>query len=272
MHLSLIDNLDKFKAADFEIKEKNGVYEISNVLSWNKIVNNSNTKCNSNNDNLEESQKHKIQKNNNNVAENNKNTNTKNQNIILKNKIISLMENCIYFRSLCVECEINLLMSGESSFYIFSRCQEKFNESTVVCCVSKELESSRKFITFAVLEQKEENGFYIKNIKKQEIPHQENYIKSIDISEIKFIFIDNGDDRCFVFLDEQVQNSNLLLIGDFYVPIEEKSNLMIAADGDLIAVKKMVIKQSSRNSYINYKNNNNFNDDSVQSCSCCNIM
>ena len=52
----------------------------------------------------------------------------------------------------------------------------------------------------------------------------------------------------------------------------EKSNLMIAADGDLISVKKMVIKQSSRNSYINYKNNNNFSDDSVQSCSCCNII
>lgn len=271
MKLSLIDNLEKFQAADFEVKEKNGVHEISNILTWNKIVNNPHTNCSSNNDDLKENKK-KSKKNNSNNNENNKTPNTKNQNIILKNKIICLIENCIYLRSLCVECEIHLLMSGESNFYIFSRCQEKFSESTVVCCISKELESSRKFITFAVLEQKEENEFYIKNIKKQEIPHQESYIKSIDISEIKFIFIDNGDDRCFVFLDEQEQNSNLLLVGDFYIPIEEKSNLMIAADGDLISVKKMVIKQSSRNSYINYKNNNNFSDDSVQSCSCCNII
>ena len=54
MKLSLIDNLEKFQAADFEVKEKNGVHEISNILTWNKIVNNPHTNCSSNNDDLKE--------------------------------------------------------------------------------------------------------------------------------------------------------------------------------------------------------------------------
>ena len=52
-----------------------------------------------------------------------------NQNIILKNKIIKLKEDSIHLRSLSAECEINLLMSGDSSFYIFSRCNAKLSEN-----------------------------------------------------------------------------------------------------------------------------------------------
>ena len=48
-------------------------------------------------------------------------------------------------------------------------------------------------------------------MKKQEIPRQDNHIKSLDISEIKFNFIDNGDNRCFVFLNgQELFNSNLV--------------------------------------------------------------
>ena len=196
-----------------------------------------------------------------------------NQNILLKNKIIRLKENSILLRSLSVECEIDLLMSGEINFFIFSRCSEQFSENTTVCCISKELESARKFISFGVLEKKDEdkNIYYIQNLKKQEIPHQDNHIKTLDISEIKFIFIDNGDNRCFIFLIEQeILNSNLFLVGDFFIPIDTKSNLLFAVNGDLVSIKKLIIKQSYRNSYMNYRNNNT--SDSVQSCSCCNIL
>ena len=100
-----------------------------------------------------------------------------NQNILLKNKIIRLKEDLIYLRSLSVECEIDILMSGESNFYIFSRCTDKFMECT---------------------------------------------------------------------------------------------NLMFAVSGDLISIQKLIIKQSYRNSYMNYRNSNT--NDSIQSCSCCNII
>ena len=188
----------------------------------------------------------------------------------LKNKIIRLQENKLNLRCLSVQCEINILMSGESNFFIFSRCTENFNNQTVVCYISKELESARKFISFAILEENN-NKFIIKNLKKQEIPRQENYIKALDISEIKFIFVDNGDNKCYVFLDEQEQNSNLILIGDFYVPITQKSNIMFGVSGDLISLKKLIIKQTVRNSYMSLRNSGK-NNTNVPACNCCNIF
>ena len=277
-NISLIDNLEDFYAADFNLQEKDGIITISNNFDWKEIINKKNDKIykkdnysisNSINNKEESKESKKYNKKTNNDKS------QINQNIILKNKIIGLKEDSIFLRSLSVECEINLLMSGESYFYIFSRCNDKFSEFTAVCCISKELESARKFISFGVLEKKEDEEedkeiYYFKNLKKQEIPHQDNHIKTLDISEIKFIFIDNGDNRCFVFLIEQeMLNSNLFLVGDFFIPIDTKSNLLFAVNGDLVSIKKLIIKQSYRNSYMNYRSNNT--SESVQSCSCCNI-
>ena len=193
--------------------------------------------------------------------------NDNNHNIILKNKIISLIEESIVLRSIGLEVKISLLMSGESNFYIFSRCnQSGFSEFTTICCISKELESARKFISFAVLEKTNEDEYLIKNLKKQEIPHQNNYIKPLDLSEISFVFIDNGDNKTFVFLNKQEQNTNMLLLGDFYEPIEEKSNVMFACSGDLISLKEVEINQVKRDSYVVYRNMNNEN---IQ---CCKIF
>ena len=258
LNLSIIENLSKFSAADFEFEELENIKNLPKELDFNKIENN-------NSQNIKTDEENKENKENKNADSNN------DQNIILKNKIICLNEDLINLRSLCLECKIHLLMSGESYFYIFSRCKDtNFCDSTAVCCISKELESARKFVSFSVLEPKEGGGYCIKTLKKQEIPHQDKYIKSLDISEINFIFIDNGDNRCFVFLIGQEQNSNMFLIGDFYEPIEWKSNVMFAVNGDLISLKKLVIKQRPRNSYVNYRNNGT--NDTVQSCTCCNIF
>ena len=223
------------------------------------------------NENKKENKDNNINNINNNIKDdvNNdlKSENDNNHNIILKNKIISLTEEFMVLRSIGLEVKISLLMSGESNFYIFSRCiNSEFSEYTTVCCISKELESARKFISFAVLEKKKDNGYFIKNLKKQEIPHQNNYIKALDLSEISFVFIDNGDNKCFVFLNQQEQNSNLLLIGDFYELIEEKCNVMLASSGDLISLKEVEISQTKRDSYVNYRNMNNEN---IQ---CCGIF
>ena len=43
-----------------------------------------------------------------------------------------------------------------------------------VCCINKELDSSRKFINFAILEESsiDDSVFVLKTLKKQEIPKQ----------------------------------------------------------------------------------------------------
>ena len=248
LKISISDSLEEFVSGDLELEETENQIELNQIVNWDKI-------------------EIKDQKNTNNKTNENE---LQSQNIILKNKIIRLQENKLNLRCLSVQCEINILMSGESNFFIFSRCTENFNNQTVVCYISKELESARKFISFAILEENN-NKFIIKNLKKQEIPRQENYIKALDISEIKFIFVDNGDNKCYVFLDEQEQNSNLILIGDFYVPITHKSNIMFGVSGDLISLKKLIIKQTVRNSYMSLRNSGK-NNTNVPACNCCNIF
>ena len=273
---SIINDIQKFQCADFELNETESIKSIPINLNWNPISirNNNNLIDDENNKDNNEENKDLINKDNNDNNDNNKNNNElksendNNHNIILKNKIISLNDEYIMLRSIGMEVKITLLMSGESNFFIFSRCiQSEFSELTTVCCISKELESARKFISFAVLEKKkEEEGFLIKNLKKQEIPHQDNYIKTLDLSEISFVFIDNGDNKTFVFLNKQEQNTNMLLLGDFYEPIEEKCNVMLACSGDLISLKEVEINQVKRDSYVNYRNMNNEN---IQ---CCQIF
>ena len=196
-----------------------------------------------------------------------KSENDNNHNIILKNKIICLDEDCIAIRSLSLELKISILMSGESNFYIFTRCKSSgFDECTTVCCISKELKSARKFIAFAVLEKDGDDKFIIKNLKKQEIPHQTHHIEDLDLSEISFTFLDNGDNRIFVYLKEEIQNSNMQLMGDFYEPIKDMSNMMLACSGDLVSLKELEIRHIQRDLYVNERNNNNVN---VQ---CCEIF
>ena len=271
---SIINDIQKFQCADFELNELESIKSIPINLNWNpiSIKNNNNLIDGENNKDNNEENKDLINKDNNDNNENNENNNElksendNNHNIILKNKIISLNDEYIMLRSIGMEVKITLLMSGESNFFIFSRCiQSEFSELTTVCCISKELESARKFISFAVLEKKkEEEGFLIKNLKKQEIPHQNNYIKTLDLSEISFVFIDNGDNKTFVFLNKQEQNTNMLLLGDFYEPIEEKCNVMLACSGDLISLKEVEINQVKRDSYVN-----NMNNENIQ---CCQIF
>ena len=253
---SIITDLSKFQCADFELKESNKIViskEIEKIMNQNKINNNADINSEINKDNNKDISINDL-----------KSENDNNNNIILKNKIISLDDDYFMLRSLGLEVKISILMSGESNFFIFSRCeQSELTETTLVCSISKELESARKFISFSVLEKKEDN-FEIKTLKKQEIPHQDNYIKLLDLSEISFVFIDNGDNKCFVFPNQKTQNSNMLLLGDFYEPVDGRCNIMFACSGDLISIKEIEIKQCERDTYVNYRNMNNEN---IQCCS-----
>ena len=158
-------------------------------------------------------------------------------------------------------------MSGESNFYIFTRCKSSgFDESTTVCCISKELKSARKFISFAVLEKDENDNFLIKNLKKQEIPHQTHHIEDLDLSEISFTFLDNGDNRIFVYLKEELQNSNMQLMGDFYEPINTMSNMMLACSGDLVSLKELEIRLSKSEIELSIKY---AYCESINASSCC---
>ena len=255
---TIVNDLNKFQCADFEIEDNNNIQYIKNSYDWNPI--NSKDK-NKENDN-DENNKDNNEENKDIISENDNN-----HNIILKNKIICLDGDCIAIRSLSLELKISILMSGESNFYIFTRCKETgFDECTTVCCISKELKSARKFISFAVLEEYQNDKYIIKTLKKQEIPHQTHHIEDLDLSEISFTFLDNGDNKCFVYLKEEIQNSNLQLMGNFYEPVKDLSNMMLACSGDLISLKELEIRQIPRDLYVNERNNN------IVNVQCCGIF
>ncbi len=99
------------------------------------------------------------------------NNENKNNNIILKNKILKLEASPFSLRTLGLEIEINALMAGESNLWIFTRCKEEITLDSVVCHISKEQKSTRKFISFAVMDTgKEDHTLSIKTLKKQEVP------------------------------------------------------------------------------------------------------
>lgn len=98
-------------------------------------------------------------------------------NIILKNKILKLENSPFSLKTLGLEIEISLLMAGESNIWIFTRCKDEINMDSVVCHISKEQKSTRKFISFAVMDTcSDDNYFFIKTLKKQEVPKHGNLI------------------------------------------------------------------------------------------------
>ena len=170
------------------------------------------------------------------------NTSTTN-NLLLRNKIIKLSNNNINLRTFTLKCTFRLLLSGESYFFIFSRTKNEndFNENTLVCFISKEIESSRIFVNYAVFEQPiDNNKLHLHIIKKQEIPNQKHYNNCIDVTDVYFNFIDNGNDNCIMFFPYQ-KSYHQNFIADFYYPQYELCNLYIAVSGDLISLKELNI-------------------------------
>lgn len=96
--------------------------------------------------------------------------------LILKNKILKLEKNYINLKNLAVSVNLEIIMSGESSLFIFSRVNDYLNTESTVCQISKEMDSARKFLNFGVLMKRKENdNFCLRNIRKQEIPKHGNF-------------------------------------------------------------------------------------------------
>lgn len=169
--------IEKFISADFEVEDiKNekclkpsNLKSINLVSSWFSIKSKKSEKT-------EMPDKSRISLRNSGFI--NDSNSQSEDNIILKNKIIKLECPTINLRSIGLEIEINFYMSGESTFYLFSRSIEDFSSEMAVCYINKELESARKFINFAIVE-KFENQTYLKTLKKQEIPKQSNNLITV---------------------------------------------------------------------------------------------
>lgn len=224
----------------------------------------------------------------------------KNDNIInlyLKNKIIKFIDK-FYFNQfslgLCVD--VNLTMTGQSEFYIFTRIQKEvnnidnlityikqcnvieedfhkklFDKNEVIdesCCliiIQKEQKTSRKFISFNILLKEDFNDNYkIKSLKKQEIPKHSSYNAINDSSELNLRVIDNGDNHCCVIIN--IGSQIFTFEANFYSPVLGFTNVYLGANGDYVGISSYNVKQIRKNR----DNLDDFAD--KQNCSCCNIF
>lgn len=298
------NNIDElFFVSDFLLHSKNNQMKIKQISNWqdlystnkSKSVNNSQYFFVKKNDNNRNSKN--INKNNNNSIDHL--DSFINKSIIIKNKVIRFNDLINFnLKTLSVKLEIKFSMTGESSIWFFSRIKHNieiqnkskresnmnlnnsinnninndsdsennlFSSSTTVCYINKELDSCRKFISFSILTPNTNNKeFFVKTLKKQEIPKHETHDFSHDVSDLTMVFIDQGDRICYVeliFPDRKYKFE-----AGFYIPIEDFSNIFIGASGDMVCIKSVIVSHMKKRTI----DADVFGD--KQYCSCCSIF
>jgi hypothetical protein len=54
----------------------------------------------------------------------------------------------------------------------------------------------------------------------------DNYDENLDIAEVKLTFIDNGDNKCCLFIQNENLKKPYFFMADFFFPNNENSNIM----------------------------------------------
>jgi hypothetical protein len=88
---------------------------------------------------------------------------------------MKLKEPLVNLFSFGISVKFDIIMSGESTFYIFTRLISEYSNDTILCYINKDLDTQRKFLNFGLLD-KNNNNFFIKTLRKQEIPKNGNLI------------------------------------------------------------------------------------------------
>ena len=237
---------DLFLINDFVVFNKNNQLKIKQITEWQKISN----------ENLEigNQQEYKT--------------------IIIKNKILRFNDNYNFnLKTLQVKLEIEFSMTGESTFYIFSRIKHNLNKDndnnlfstqTAVCSINKDLDSSRKFINFSILNKINDKEFGIKTLKKQEIPKHQEHNKDNDVSNLNLTFFDEGNNNTSIEL--KLNGEKHKFEAGFFLPGDDFTNIFMASTGDLICLKSISVSHLKKQ----YWDFEALAD--KQTCSCCVIF
>lgn len=199
-----------------------------------------------------------------------------NSEIVFKNKIIKLKGIYSIFNT-SSKILISLNLTGESSIYIFLRCNNiedtfDIDNTNIFIKISKQIQSNRKFLELGrlVLSNKgDEKEKYVnmKIFKKQEIPKHDGYSQSFDSSYCSIILNDSKESISVEYYSEKnfkkkfefEVESNLLGSVDIHNPNFKYIGLV----GDMISVNRVCFQNCDR--VLN--GNNQF--DERQNCSCC---
>lgn len=148
----------------------------------------------------------------------------------------------ISLRSIACEITLTFRLSGDSSFYIFTRGVGVKDPDSMICKFKKELDTQRVFLIFGA---NIGPGNEFKFFKRQEIPELTEINETQDYVDIKVNLIDNGDDKVFITAitpNKRIMNS----MCNKFIPSLNDTNIMLAGSGDGVLLKNFTAKQVER--------------------------
>jgi len=198
--------------------------------------------------------------------------------IELRNLIFRSDDN-VNLISLASDIYFDIVLRGESSFWIILRSSVEFNKYSAILKFTKEDKCQKVFVSYGtfVIDHNGKSIFKV-FLKQQLINYNKNtknrmYVEN-DMCEIRANVFDNGDDKikAKIYLNESRSDNHIL--GSFFLPIYDKSKIMIAGSGQSVLVKAFVVKQVKREGEIN---SNNVKDSGARdtsnverrNCDCC---
>jgi len=145
----------------------------------------------------------------------------------------------------------DVVLKGESTFWLITRSSDVLNKFSAVIKLSKEDRSQKVFVSFGTFVFDAKDNMYFKSFLKQQLINysktKNKYYYDNDICEIKGNVLDCGDDRIrakFYLNDSKIENS---IDGDFFLPVYDKFRIMLAGTGQSTIVKTFYAKHVPKN-------------------------
>jgi len=165
--------------------------------------------------------------------------------IEIRNFIFSSNEQ-LDLKTMRVENYFDIVLKGESSFWLITRTSDVLNKFSAVIKISKEDRSQKVFVSYGTFVSDSKENTYFKIFLKQQLINyskiKNKYYYDNDICEVKGNILDCGDDKIrakLYFNDNKVEN---IIDGDFFLPIYNKFKVMIAGTGQSTIVKAFYAK------------------------------
>ena len=193
---------------------------------------------------------------------------------------------------------IDFTLKEESELWIFTRCFTKsesininfntssfnndidkiFNKYSSVIKIIKKRDSNKSFITFGTFceNMKHSKQVSYKSFLKRQLvnfneaiyPQSENENDSCDY---KLYITDKGDDCIDAKVSINSDNKINQIIGKFFLPINNKSKILLCGDGDGVVIKDLKISHLDKNEELEEGFETLFSFEQ-KSCNCCFII
>ena len=171
----------------------------------------------------------------------------------------------VTLRSLACEIRLSFRLTGDSTLWIITRGSDIRDPNAAIFKIRKELECMRAFCIFGgpVGPQNE-----FKFFNKSELDNFTEFSpESIvdDYADIRLKYHDNGDDKVWIeVLNTSAKTGAQMRACNKFIPVFDRTNVMIAGHGTSVLLKSATIRQNVREGSASRTRNTH--------CECCTLF